>query len=558
MSKAKTSPPIQSGTGIGMLAKAFLAAQFTRHPRRYLEILHIMHKYRLLRIAAQLGMINQYTKQYGSSELETDNVCLENAERLSRALEELGPCFIKFGQVMSTRPDLLPPPYIVALSRLQDSVTPVDGNAIISIIEKELGAPLNQLFGSFDPRPLATASIAQVHQATLPNGTPVVVKVQRPGVRAQVEKDIEVMQEITRFASRHTSLNTHYGLSQILQEIKLSLSQELDFQQEADNTRLVSHGMREFPHLVTPRVYPNYNSRRVLTVSFLHGRHLAQIPQTELRQIDTVTIAQELLSAYIKQMVIDGTFHCDPHPGNILLTEDGRLALLDFGMVGRFDAEQKEQVLLLLLAFAERQGERVADIYTNMIEIAHSCDRQGFTQQICTLISRYHDRSNEHIEIGKGLLEVAALAQSYQIAVPAQLTLLGKAMLNLDGTLRILAPDLNFVQIIRNYMERIMQERAATYLSTARSYSWFLDTRQLVDHLPRKANTIIDKMAHDQFTIQMKIHSLERAIRQAAHKLSFGMIVSSLMLSLSFWFMSKEKNRKTRLPVNAPNKFYDF
>ncbi|HZO74049.1 MAG TPA: AarF/UbiB family protein [Ktedonobacteraceae bacterium] len=548
MYRAKTRPQTQSGGGIGMLAKALLAAQFTRHPRRYIEILHIMHKYHLLRVAAQLGMVNQQSRQHGSSELEADNICAENAERLSRALEELGPCFIKFGQVMSTRPDLLPPPYIVALSRLQDSITPVAGDAIIAIVERELGAPLSELFRFFDPCPLATASIAQVHQATLPDGTPVVVKVQRPGVRAQVEKDIEVMQEITRFASRHTSLNSHYGLAQIIQEIKISLSQELDFQQEADNTRLVSQGMREFPHLVTPHVYPNYNSQQVLTVSFLHGRHLAQVPRAELRQIDTVTIAQELLSAYIKQMVVDGTFHCDPHPGNILLTADGRLALLDFGMVGRFDAEQKEQILLLLLAFAERQGERVADIYTNMIEISHSCDRQGFTQQICTLISRYHDRSNDHIEIGKGLLEVAALAQSYQMAVPAQLTLLGKAMLNLDGTLRVLAPELNFVQIIRNYMERIMEERALAHLSTGRAYSWFLDTRRLVDHLPRKTNTIIDKLAHDQFTIQIKIHSLEGAIRQAAHKLSFGMIVSSLMLSLSFWFMSKEKNKNARLP----------
>ncbi|HLG65055.1 MAG TPA: AarF/UbiB family protein [Ktedonosporobacter sp.] len=548
MYRAKTRPQTQSGIGIGMLAKALLAAHFTRHPRRYIEIFHIMHKYHLLRVAAQLGMVNQQSRQCGRSELETDNICAENAERLSRALEELGPCFIKFGQVMSTRPDLLPPPFIVALSRLQDGITPVAGDAIIAIVERELGAPLSKLFRSFDPHPLATASIAQVHQATLPDGTPVVVKVQRPGVRAQVEKDIEVMQEITRFASRHTSLNSHYGLAQIIQEIKISLSQELDFQQEADNTRLVSQGMREFPHLVTPQVYPNYNSQQVLTVSFLHGRHLAQVPRAELRQIDTVTIAQELLSAYIKQMVVDGTFHCDPHPGNILLTTDGRLALLDFGMVGRFDAEQKEQILLLLLAFAERQGERVADIYTNMIEIPHSCDRQGFTQQICTLISRYHDRSNDHIEIGKGLLEVAALAQSYQMAVPAQLTLLGKAMLNLDGTLRVLAPELNFVQIIKNYMERIMEERALTHLSTGRAYSWFLDTRRLVDHLPRKTNTIIDKLAHDQFTIQIKIHSLEGAIRQAAHKLSFGMIVSSLMLSLSFWFMSKEKNKNARLP----------
>src|SRR5947209_812056 len=351
------------------LAKTYLASQFTRHPERYVQIGHILRKYQLLYIAAQLGLPDPHESELSDNDDETHEAYARYAQNLAQALEELGTCFIKFGQVMSTRPDLLPSVYITALSRLQDRVTPVPGDKIAAIIECELGAPLAELFQSFDCMPLATASIAQVHQAVLPDGRQVVVKVQRPGVRQQVERDIEVMQEVARFATRHTPFGTRYGLMQIVQEIKQSLSQELDFQQEAYNTQMVSQGISEFQRLMTPQVYADYNSPRVLTLSFLPGRHLAQVPDEELRRFDTLTIAQELLSAYLKQMVIDGIFHCDPHPGNILLTDDGHLALLDFGMVGRFDAGQKEQILLLLLAFAERLGERVADIYLQMIEV---------------------------------------------------------------------------------------------------------------------------------------------------------------------------------------------
>jgi ubiquinone biosynthesis protein len=530
--------------GIASLAKLYLAARFTRYPGRYIEILSIMHRYRLATVIRQLGLQDQYNGECGGSDFE-DNSCIEYAEHLARALEELGTCFIKLGQVMSTRPDLLPPEYVATLSRLQDRVMPVPGDEIAAIIESELGASLSKLFLSFDRKPLATASIAQVHRATLPDGTPVVVKVQRPGVQHQVERDIAVMQEVARFATRYTSFGSRYGLVPIVQEIKQSLSQELDFQQEADNTRLVSQGLSEFKHLTAPRIYPDYISRRVLTQSFLQGRHLSQVPRAELGQIDTLTMAQELLSAYLKQMVVDGIFHCDPHPGNILLTDDGQLALLDFGMVGRFDAEQKEKILLLLLAFAERQGERVADTYLDMIEAPENCDRQAFTQEICTLTSRYHDLCSGRMEVGKVLLELATTAQAHRMAVPAQLTLLGKAVLNLDGTLRALAPELNPIETIRSYMEQVMQQRALAHMSLGRAYSWFLDARHLLDNLPRRTDTVLDKLAHDRLTLHLRIDRLDEVIKQAARQMSFGMILSSVMLCLGLWFVSRREKRKS-------------
>jgi ubiquinone biosynthesis protein len=530
----------QASMNVVALAKLYFAFQLTRHPGRYLEMVRVIRKYHLLDVAMQLGQGNRLHSEAPAGH-SSGGDCAEHADYLAKALEELGTCFIKLGQVMSTRPDLLPLSYITALSRLQDRVMPVPAKEIVAIIERELGTNLDALFQSFDRNPLATASIAQVHRATLHDGTLVVVKVQRPGVRQQVERDIAVLCEVARFITRYTSFGKRYGLLQMVQEIKQSLSQELDFQQEADNTRLISQGISEFEHLVTPQVYSEYLSRRVLTLRFFAGRHLSDVPQSELRQIDTTTLAQELFSAYLKQMVIDGIFHCDPHPGNVLLTDDGSLALLDFGMVGRFDDGQKEKLLLLLLAFAERQGDRVADIYLEMIEVSERSELYAFKQATCMLISRYHDMSNGRMEIGKVLLELAAVAQNYQMAVPSQLTLLGKAMLNLDGTLRVLAPELNPVQIIRDYIEQVMQKRALSHISMARAYTWFLDARHLLDNLPHRTDTIIDKIAHDQLTVHLKIDHLDTMIHEAARRVTLGMIISSIVLSLGFWLGWKRK-----------------
>lgn len=519
------------------LARSYLGNRLMRHPERYLEIVEVLRTYRLQYLVLQLGIGHRHDGDFSANKHLND----VPAENLASALEVLGTCFIKLGQLMSTRPDFLPAHYITALSRLQDTVTPTPAEQITQIIERELGAPLTELFRDFDCTPLATASIAQVHKATLHDGSPVVVKVLRPGVRRQVEIDLEVMQEVARFATRYTPLGTRFGLLQMAQELKQSLRQELDFVQEAENTQLISQGIREFEHLTTPQVYREYSAECVLTLNFLPGHHLEHIDSTTVQRLNGPLIAQELFSAYLKQMVVNGIFHCDPHPGNILLSDDGCLSLLDFGMVGRLDAGQKDQVILMLLAFAERQGTRVSEAYLDMIEVPESLDRRAFTQEVSSLVSRYHDMSQGHMEIGRALLDLTLLAQTHQVAVPSSLTLLGKTMLNLDGTLRILAPDLNPVQVIHNYLEHIMKQQVQKQVSAARIYTWLLDTRHLVEQMPRHTDVVIEKLAHDQFTMHLKIDHLGTILDRAAKRISFGMIIASLILSIGLYFQRKLK-----------------
>ena len=381
----------------------------------------------------------------------------------------------------------------------------------------------------------------------MPDGIEVAVKVQRPGVRQRIEIDIEILHEMANFASKYTPFGKRYGFLQIVRELERSLNQEMDFRLEADNTRLIGKQIAEFQLLTTPTVFSEYTTRRVLTLSFVHGRHLADVSREELDALDSRAIAKELLSAYLKQMVIDGVFHCDPHPGNILLADDGRLALMDFGMVGRFDSGQKDNIILLLLAFSERLGERVADTYLDMIEIPKDVDRRAFTQDVSALVSRYHDMSGGRMAIGTALLDLTKLAQANNTPVPTAMTLLGKAMLNLDGTIRVLSPQLDPVQLIRDYMLKVMEKRVVGQLSPGRVFAWVIDMKRLVENSPRRTDMILDKLANDQLTLRLEVDHLDDAVKsmnRAANRLSLSIIVAALIIGGKFVADTMSKTNK--------------
>ncbi len=520
--------------GVGA-AGTLLTSRFSRHPERYLQIVRVLRKYELHHVVAELGMAHRHDDEEWAGSLDAHDEDDDHPEHLASALEELGPCFIKLGQLLSTRPDLLPPDYAAALARLQQRVAPVLYERVAQIIEADLGAPVEELFTSFEREPLATASMAQVHRATLRDGGEVAVKVQRPGVRQQIEVDVEVLHEVARLATKYTRFGARYGLVQMVRELEHSLSQELDFRQEAENTQLISRQIAEFPRLTTPTVYAEHTSRRVLTLSFVHGRPLARVSPEELRALDSQAIARDLLAAYLKQIVVDGVFHCDPHPGNILLADDGRLALMDFGMVGRFDAGQKDSVILLLLAFAERLGERVAETYLELIEPSVEMNRRAFVQDVCALVSRYHDMSGGRMALGTALLDLTRLAQVNRAPVPSALTLIGKTMLNLDGTIRVLSPALDPVQLIRDYMLEVMQQRGRAQFSPGRVFAWSLDLKHLAENSPRRLDMILDKLANDQLTLRLEADpGLTATVSRAAQRLSFGLVAGSCIISGSY------------------------
>jgi ubiquinone biosynthesis protein len=349
--------------------------------------------------------------------------------------------------------------------------------------------------------------------------------------------DLEVLHDLVRFAAKRAKFNSFGDLGQIVRELDSSLRSEMDYAQELENTAQIGRQLAGFRRLATPEIYRHYSTSQVLTLGFIQGQRLSNLTLEELETLDGEAIARELLSAYLQQIVVDGSFHCDPHSGNILMTDTGRLALLDFGMVGRFDMEEMDTIIQLLLAFSERRGRRVADIYLDMLELSHIPNRRVFSEDVERLVSRYHDLSGGQMGLGTAFLDLARLATSHQIPIPGAWTLLAKAILNLDGVIGLLSPRLDPVDLIHEYMFEVVQRRFWTESSAALTFSWGLDVWKLLKNAPRRADVLLGKLANDQLTFQINTSPLEEArkdLNQAVNRLSRGMLLGSLLIACGY------------------------
>src|SRR5574341_2591651 len=298
--------------------------------RRYKDVVALLIKY------GRGDLVEHSTLTLVSKHQERAQAKTEpsKAEELAQDLEGLGPSFIKLGQLLSTRGDRLPEPYLEALSRLQDQVEPFPLAEVERIVAGELGGRLSKLFSEFELEPGAAASLAQVHRAQMRDGRPVVVKVQRPNIRQQIVEDLEALQEVAEFIDAHTETGRRYEFSNLLAELRRSLLRELDFQREATNLLKLRESLGEFEQIVIPEPVEDYTTSRVLTMDYLPGKKITDVSPLRLVEIDGMALSEELFRAYLKQILVDGFFHADPHPGNVFLTDDNRIALLDLGMVG--------------------------------------------------------------------------------------------------------------------------------------------------------------------------------------------------------------------------------
>jgi ubiquinone biosynthesis protein len=332
------------------------------------------------------------------------------ARQLAYELEAMGPAYVKLGQILSSRPDLLPPEYTKSLTRLQDDVKPFPFEEVRAIVEEDLGARLSKAFASFDPEPIAAASLGQVHSATFRDGTPVVVKVQRPGVAKQVAEEFDVLTRITGFLDAHTEVGRRHRLRQMLEEFRTSIQEELDYEREAENLVAVSANLAEFRRIVVPQPVPDYCTHRVLTMQRVHGTKITRMSGFARQDIDGTALIDELFHAYLKQVLVDGIFHADPHPGNVLITEDGRLALLDLGMVGRTSSDMQDDLLKILIAVSHGHSEQAADTIIEISERGEQDDPARFRRRMGVLVAAQQGRGLKHVSLGQTLLDVTSLA----------------------------------------------------------------------------------------------------------------------------------------------------
>ncbi|MGB6064364.1 MAG: AarF/UbiB family protein [Desulfomonilaceae bacterium] len=498
------------------------------HLKRYKDVAWLLVKYGRSDLVKHAGLEEVLTDH----DITAVEVTPE-AKALAADLERMGPTFVKLGQLLSTRSDLLPLPYLQALSRLQDKVAPFPYEDVEAIVESEIGTSISKAFASFDRVPVAAASLGQVHHASLRDSTPVAVKIQRPGIRKLIVGDLEALAEIAEFLDNHTQLGVRYRFHRVLEEFRRSLLRELDYRQEAHNLVLLGENLRSFDRIVIPSPIEDYTTSRVLTMEYIRGRKITSLSPLTPLEINGAELADQTFSAYLQQIFVDGFFHADPHPGNVFLTEDGRIALLDLGMVAHISPNLQERLLQLVLAITEGRAEDAAAIAMRIGEQREDFDHEGFLRRFVDLIIRHQDMNVRQIEVGTIVLEVAQIAGDSGISLPPELAMLGKTLLNLDQVGRTLDPEFDPNASIRRNAVRIMRQRVVKSTSPGSVFSGLIEIKDFAERLPVRLNKILDRIADNE--IEVKVNAVDdkalmKSFQKIANRITLGLVLAALII----------------------------
>lgn len=500
----------------------------TEHLKRYKDVAMLLVKYGRSDLVKQAGL-----EESVDLDDSARSTTIPEAQELAADLEKLGPTFIKLGQLLSTRADLLPPPYLEALSRLQDQIEPFSFEEVDRIVSAELGVRISKAFAEFEAQPLAAASLAQVHKAYLRDGRAVVVKVQRPGIREHILEDLEVLEEVARFIDSHTELGRRYEFGNMLTGLRKSLLRELDFSLEANNLVLFANNLREFERIVIPEPIPDFTTSRVLTMEFIPGKKITSLSPLRLMEIDGPGLADELFRAYLKQILVDGVFHADPHPGNVFLTDDERIALLDLGMVARLLIGFQDNLLRLLLAISEGRGEEAAEISIKMGEPKPGFERAEFIRRVAELVAENANASVANMNAGQVALEITKISADCWFRLPSEFTMIAKALLNLDRVVYTLDPNFDPNAVIRQRATEILQRNVLKSISPGNLLGGVVEVKEFIEKLPTRLNKILDAVGNNDFKIRVDAideKMLVDGFQKVANRITLGLILAALIV----------------------------
>jgi ubiquinone biosynthesis protein len=549
----------------------------------------------LPRLAATIGLFTRYgladfAREQGLSALAQEEEKArressgEDVEATARAfrekLVELGPAYIKLGQVLATRGDLLPAAYIKELETLHDDVEPMPFHEVARLIEAELGSPLEELFPNINIDPLGTASLGQVHAATLPDGRDVVVKVQRPNIRPLLAEDIAFFHELALFLTDHTEAGKRIDLLGILRQLERALTDELDYRVEARNGAQFRKRLAEFPRLLVPRIIEGYSTDKVLTTERIRGTKVSEIPASYRNDLDLAALADELTRAYLHQIAVDGHFHADPHPGNIFLVLptdsnpptpaevvtyaggiepiDGtsriaraerealelapaaptllepKLALIDFGMIAHLSPSLRDQCVRLLYGLSEDRGDEVADVLVEMGEPLGDFDRSAYQREINELVAQAYGADMSELEAGALLNKVITVSYQRGLRLPADLTLLSKTLVHLGGVTRSLDPAFEPSVAIRDNMAEIVAERMRSRLKPSVMFRALSEGADLLGTLPRRIDSITKRLADNELSTKLEVPQIDvlvEGLQKVANRVFTGLVLAALIVA---------------------------
>ncbi len=497
-----------------------------RHLGRYRQIATLLVRHGRGDLVRSAGMDDVLDDEVGAAGDP------DAAAQLADDLERMGPTFIKLGQLLSSRVDLLPPAYVEALSRLQDDVEPFGFDEAEEIVSGELGVRLSRVFPTFDREPMAAASLGQVHRATLRDGREVVVKVQRPGIRAQILEDMEVLSDLAEFIDAHTELGQRYGFGDLLVEFRSALVDELDYRREADNLATIGRILEGNEHIIVPAPHPDLTTGRVLTMDFVKGTKVTDLGPLGRLELDGAPLADALFEAYLKQVLVEGVFHADPHPGNVLLTPDNRLVLLDVGMVARLVPALREKLVKLLLALADARPDEVSRIARTIGEEQSGFDAALFDRAVAEVVGRSADASMSDLDIGATLLRLTDKAGQAGLRMDPELVMLGKTMLNLDQVAATLDPDFEPRAALKRHAAELM--RSSMHTTPAAMMASLLEAKEFAEALPGRVNRAFDAIGEGHFELRINAFDEDeflRGLHKLANVVAAGLILAAMIMA---------------------------
>jgi predicted unusual protein kinase regulating ubiquinone biosynthesis (AarF/ABC1/UbiB family) len=505
-----------------------------KHLKRYKDIAWLLVKYGRADLVSRMEIEDALSVEERPTSVAEGS---PKAEDLARDLERLGPTYVKLGQLLSTQAELLPLPYIEALARLQDKVEPFSFAEVEEIVSSELHVRISKAFTEFEATPLAAASLGQVHRAVR-DGREVAVKVQRPAIRERIIEDLEAFAEIADFLDRHTEMGERFRLGKMLEEFQKTLMRELDYRQEAANLVAIGKSLEEFDRILIPRPVEDYTTGRVLTMDFIRGTKITALSPLERIELKGGVLAEELFRAYLKQILIEGLFHADPHPGNVFVTEDHRLVLIDLGMVARISPGMQEKLLKLLLAVSEGRGEEAAARAEEIGEKRGSFDEREFRRKTAELVALYEHATIEEIQVGKAVLEIARVSGETGLSMPSELTMLGKTLLHLDRIGRTLDPQFDPNASIRNNAAQLLRRRMWKSASPANLAATLLEAKEFLERLPGRVNKVLDIVSNNELRLHVDAIDedlLIEGFQKVANRITMGLILAALIVGAAMF-----------------------
>jgi ubiquinone biosynthesis protein len=497
-----------------------------RNVNRWGEILTILSKYGLADWVSRfdLALVKGFLKNRDGEKLAH----LSRESRIRMAIEELGPTFIKFGQILSTRPDQVGMPLAQELQKLQTSVAGDAPQVVRATIETELDQTLEALFADFDTTPLASASIGQAHRARLHTGDDVVVKVQHAGIRRRMEIDLDILGGLAQLAEKTLELES-YRPQATVAEFRRIVRRELDFAREARNLQQFERNFAHAPHVRIPRLYPQLSTGRVMTMEWLDGAKLCDPAVRELPNVDLRQVTRQGAEMYLEMIFHHGFYHGDPHPGNLVVLPDGAIGLLDFGMVARLDEQLREDIEDMLIAIVSHDSQQLTSLVMRLGAVPPGLDEAALSVDLAEFVNHYANQPVDAFDLAGALTEMIEIVQRYRIALAPSLSMLIKVLVMLEGTARMLEPRFSLMELIQPYQKKMMRRRLSPARQMRKARRIYSEVEKLAEVLPRRLRDILQQVESGKFDVHLDHRGLEPSV----NRLVLGLLTSSLFLGSS-------------------------